>query len=258
MLIRTGVPLPFTIVDAKRRLPRFWATVWMLAVSASARAENTQKLHLRHVDAFYTFCDTRFGLDSLDEAFTTRDASKTQQLTEAFYFDLTSNETLTTTDVQRWSSVRVFVQYIARRLAVANRSWSAFSAQLKAMGNLRHPNQGKFSFIRALPTTTLLDFLEVAQPGSPRNPFKSESIQWRNWLIVNLLLLAGLLDPDAIVFGGHLPQALAQRLIAEIKIDNLTRRGHGRPAPRLVPAEAPDDTTAIGAALLPFKECLFM
>lgn len=67
-----------------------------------------------------------------------------------------------------------------------------------------------------------------------------------------------LLDPDAIVFGGRLPQALAQRLISEITIDNLARRGHGRPEPRLVPAEAPSDTTAIGAALLPFKECLFM
>lgn len=67
-----------------------------------------------------------------------------------------------------------------------------------------------------------------------------------------------LLDPDAIVFGGRLPHALAQRLIAEVTIDNLARRGRGRPEPRLVPAEAPADTVAIGAALLPFKECLFM
>jgi predicted NBD/HSP70 family sugar kinase len=67
-----------------------------------------------------------------------------------------------------------------------------------------------------------------------------------------------LLDPDAIVFGGRLPQVLARRLIAEIRIDNLARRGRGRPEPRLVPAEAKPDATAIGAALLPFKECLFM
>ncbi|MDP9651570.1 putative NBD/HSP70 family sugar kinase [Paraburkholderia caledonica] len=68
---------------------------------------------------------------------------------------------------------------------------------------------------------------------------------------------AALIDPDAIVFGGRIPYPLAQRLIDEITIDNLARRGRGRPEPRLVPAEAPSDTAAIGAALLPFKECLF-
>lgn len=67
-----------------------------------------------------------------------------------------------------------------------------------------------------------------------------------------------LLDPEAIVLGGRLPQALAENLAAEIRIDNLTRRGRGRPEPRLVPAEATPDVTAIGAALLPFKECFFV
>ena len=66
-----------------------------------------------------------------------------------------------------------------------------------------------------------------------------------------------LLDPDAIVFGGRLPRPLAERLIAGLSIDNLPRRGRKRPEPRIVPAEAPGDATAIGAALLPFKECLF-
>lgn len=66
-----------------------------------------------------------------------------------------------------------------------------------------------------------------------------------------------LLDPDAIVFGGRLPRALAVRLIAGLGIDNLPRRGRKRPEPRLVPAEAPGDATAIGAALLPFKDCVF-
>lgn len=66
-----------------------------------------------------------------------------------------------------------------------------------------------------------------------------------------------LLDPQAIVFGGRLPRPLAERLIAGLSIDNLPRRGRKRPEPRIVPAEAPGDATAIGAALLPFKECLF-
>jgi predicted NBD/HSP70 family sugar kinase len=67
-----------------------------------------------------------------------------------------------------------------------------------------------------------------------------------------------LLDPDAIVYGGRLPRALAERLIAGSTIDNRPRRGRKRPEPRLVPAEAPSDATAIGAAALPFKEHFFL
>lgn len=76
---------------------------------------------------------------------------------------------------------------------------------------------------------------------------------------LSLIVSAGfaLLDPDAVVFGGRLPRALAERLIAELHIDNLPRRDRRRPEPRLVLAEAPADASAIGAALLPFKSCLF-
>jgi predicted NBD/HSP70 family sugar kinase len=67
-----------------------------------------------------------------------------------------------------------------------------------------------------------------------------------------------LVDPQAIVFGGRLPRVLAERLIAGLTIDNRPRRGRKRPEPRLVPAEAPGDATAIGAALLPFKDHFFL
>lgn len=64
-------------------------------------------------------------------------------------------------------------------------------------------------------------------------------------------------DPQAIVFGGRLPADLARRLIAAIRIDNQPRRGQARPLPRLLPAEAPADACAIGAASLPLKARYF-
>ncbi|MCE4372298.1 ROK family transcriptional regulator [Xanthomonas hortorum] len=64
-------------------------------------------------------------------------------------------------------------------------------------------------------------------------------------------------DPEAIVFGGRLPADLAQRLIAAVQIDNQPRRGQGRPMPLLLPAEAPADACAIGAATLPLKARYF-
>ncbi len=64
-------------------------------------------------------------------------------------------------------------------------------------------------------------------------------------------------DPEAIVFGGRLPADLAQRLITAVQIDNQPRRGQGRPLPALLPAEAPADACAIGAATLPLKARYF-
>lgn len=192
MLVHTGALPDYVIVDPRRLLPRFWATAWSLTIQGQAASENTRKLRLRHLDTFYLFCDDRYGLDAFDEAVSSRDAVRVQEMVEAFYLHLTSELNYTSTDVQRWDVVRAFVQHLARRLATASHEWSALSSVLWAMGKMRRAARGRFKFIRALPATTLVDLLEVADPASSRNPFKSASIRARNWLIVNLLLLAGL------------------------------------------------------------------
>ncbi|GGA45333.1 ROK family transcriptional regulator [Dyella nitratireducens] len=69
--------------------------------------------------------------------------------------------------------------------------------------------------------------------------------------------VVAIIDPQAIVLGGRIPQDLANRLIPHIVIDNLSRRGHTRPVPHLLCAQTPYDAVATGAASLPFKECFF-
>jgi integrase len=201
VLIRTQAVPDFVIVDPHRHMPRFWATAWSLTVVGRALSENTRKAKLRHLDRFYQFCDARFGQDSFDDAMSSQDAEKVLCMTETFYLDLTVSPDYNTTDVQAWDSVRGFIRRLALRLAPSKPNWLALSSMLQAMGKLRQPRQGKFSFIRALPKATLLDLLEVAHPGSARNPFVSESIRVRNWLIVNLLLLAGLRRGEALLLA---------------------------------------------------------
>ncbi|MFZ5748506.1 MAG: ROK family transcriptional regulator [Pseudomonadota bacterium] len=67
----------------------------------------------------------------------------------------------------------------------------------------------------------------------------------------------GVLDPDAIVLGGRIPTALAQRLIPNIVVPSVPRRGEGREIIPIVPAAAPGDATALGAAVLPLQICIF-
>ena len=69
--------------------------------------------------------------------------------------------------------------------------------------------------------------------------------------------VAAILDPDAIVFGGRLPVPLAKALIDRTEIFNADRRHKPKPVPRLVPAEAPQPATAIGAGFLPFLHTFY-
>lgn len=67
-----------------------------------------------------------------------------------------------------------------------------------------------------------------------------------------------ILDLDAIVFGGRMPRALAEKIIPRIELYDQKRRSVPRPTARLVPSEATGDAAAIGAALLPLKHKYFV
>ena len=73
--------------------------------------------------------------------------------------------------------------------------------------------------------------------------------------IVNTL--AGLFDPDAIVFGGLLPPALAETLISRTRFWGEWRYGSAPPLPRLVATEAGVDASVLGAALQPLLHHFF-
>ena len=70
--------------------------------------------------------------------------------------------------------------------------------------------------------------------------------------------VAGLFDPDAIVFGGELPTALGSALIGKTTFwDAEHRYGMPPPRPRLVLAEGGSQATAVGAALQPLSDRFF-
>lgn len=70
--------------------------------------------------------------------------------------------------------------------------------------------------------------------------------------------LQGIIDPEAIVFGGQIPPALADRLIARISFAESARYNRPLPAPELVKGEASGEPAATGAALLALKTRYFL
>lgn len=70
--------------------------------------------------------------------------------------------------------------------------------------------------------------------------------------------LQGIIDPEAIVFGGQIPPALADTLIARISFGESARYNRPLPAPVLIKGEASGEPAATGAALLALKKRYFL
>ncbi|WP_321936319.1 ROK family protein [Paraburkholderia sp. J8-2] len=70
--------------------------------------------------------------------------------------------------------------------------------------------------------------------------------------------VAGLLDPEAIVFGGQIARPLAQTLIERVSFwDENSRYNRPPPRPKLVLSETNGDASALGAALIPLRHHFF-
>jgi predicted NBD/HSP70 family sugar kinase len=76
-------------------------------------------------------------------------------------------------------------------------------------------------------------------------------------LLIMVGILENLFDPEAIVFGGRLPDAVLDRLIARIRpLPNTVSHRSGRSVPRLLRGTTGGLTPALGAAALPVFETL--
>lgn len=198
MLVRTLCQPDLVVTDTSLR-PRFWATAWVGGLGGTSLARSSSHQQLRHLNSLYEFCDSRFGEDSLDAAISFRDVQGLQNMAEAFYLHLTSDDEYTTTSVQCWGVACAFIRFISRRFATKHEAWAALDSYLGALRRMRAPKTGRFKYVRALPDSTLRDLLDVSAPESNRNPFSSAATRLRNWLIVNLLLLCGLRRGEALL-----------------------------------------------------------
>lgn len=172
--------------------PRFWVTAWAGGLGMNGLKRNSVHQALRNLDRFYTYCESRFGDDAIDDAIGRRNPTALQNMAEMFYLHLAAHGEYNTGDAQCWSSTVKFLRFFCKRFAADDERWFAFDAYLAAVRKLHPPESGKFRFVRALPDVTLRELVTVSHFEAVANPFQSQSTRRRNWLIVNMLLLAGL------------------------------------------------------------------
>lgn len=142
----------------------------------------------------------------------------------------------------------------------------------------RHGNAGEISTIyltpeeqadrpalRSLVETLRANGVEVAGVDDLRQRFDPSWPGIEAWVARVLpqlrriiFALQGIVDPEAIVFGGQIPPALADILIARISFEESARYDRPLPAPVLVKGEARGEPAATGAALLALKARYFL
>ena len=182
--------------------PRFWATIW-IDVCKTKLEPSTRRNHLSALDRFYAAVKRQRGTDCLDQLIADADADALEDCLSGFLAQLRNEAAVDRVDKSStWTSVVTFVTEMLRR--AGNESGllaSEMEAKLLRLDTLYRqlvPNpETPAPPIRALPPMVVEDLYEVFRPDSSRNPFKTETLRWRNLLIFMLLLRLGLRRGEA-------------------------------------------------------------
>jgi integrase len=177
--------------------PRFWATIWSDVLNTSLEP-STRRKHLSALDRLYDAVQRQRGSDCLDRLIAKADADALEDCLVGFLAQLRNEAVVANVDKSStWMSA---VSFITDMLRFGGNASGARAAEIEArllrletLYRQLTPNpEAPAPPIRALPPLVIQDLYEIFRPDSPRNPFKTETLRWRNLLIFMLLLRLGL------------------------------------------------------------------
>lgn len=183
-------------------VPRFWATIWSDVVKTTLRL-STRRRHLAALERFYEAVQRQRGSDCLDRLIAEADADALEDCLVGFLAQLRNEAAVTNVDkTSTWTSAVSFVSDMLRFSGNSGARAPEMEARLLRLDVLYrqlapNPESTEGPVIRALPSTVVQDLYEVFRPDSARNPFKTETLRWRNLVIFMLLLRLGLRRGEA-------------------------------------------------------------
>lgn len=170
---------------------------------------STKLRHLGALGRLYESAQRQRGTDCLDQLLAELDFDVIEDVLMGFLAQLRNEAAVDGADrSQTWASALAFVMDILRhgsssagiraglietRLLRLERLYSQLSP-----APVRAPPP-----IRALPPTVIDDLYAIFDPASDRNPFKTETLRWRNLLVFMLLLRLGLRRGEAALLSAN-------------------------------------------------------
>ena len=205
--LRTSlVPAPLTgwVVINDISQPRFWATVWA-DVLMTAIDDSTRGAHLAAIDRLYRSVSEQLGDDRLDALIGNLDFDGIEAALGGFLTLIRNQSAVDGTGHEKtWRSAIRFIHDVMTHLSRSSGEHiSSVEARLSRLERLYSqitPRPAKPSApIRALPAVVVEELYEMFDPTSPRNPFRSEDVRWRNYLLFLILLHLGLRRGEAMI-----------------------------------------------------------
>lgn len=178
-------------------IPHFWLTRWT-QLSLFAHSKSTRETATRALLQLYATAYEVNGT-SLDITMTSLDFPKISKCLNSHLQKLNNNATRRKVNLTKhWSWCLTFLEYVLEDLEkLEDDRWLDIRHQVgllqRAYANFSLDGRYKQSApIRSLPSTVVSDLYEIFGPCSARNPFRSEQIRSRNYLIFLTLLQTGI------------------------------------------------------------------
>jgi len=177
-------------------LPRFFATIWSDALNSWE--PSTRRRHLAALDRLYRAVEEQSGVDCLDRLIANADCDALEDCLVGFLAQLRNEAAIKGSDnTPTWATA---VEFIKEMLQQAQKGAGPRTNEIAAKilrletyyGQLVPNSPRPPPPVRALPPLVIEDLYEIFRPDSPRNPFRTETLRWRNLLVFMLLLRLGL------------------------------------------------------------------
>jgi integrase len=177
------------VVDA-RGVPRYAATIWIDFLHG-VRAASTKQEYRQAAAALYEQCEACEPPIALDAALLEADLPAVERALSALMLKLQLQSTIASNS--QWQLARKFAFDLLGFAEVDSEAMRRRLGALQGKFNRLRPARARPPApVRAISSIALEDLHEVFHPLSDRNPFRTEALRWRNFLIFMLLLHLGL------------------------------------------------------------------
>lgn len=178
-------------------IPRFWATVWADVLKARS-SPSTIRRNLYCLERLYAHSEATVGYGALDRSLANLEMDTIEVVLTSFLANLRNESAALGTDHNKtWDVAVNFISDLAHHIGTKDeKTFAKVRARLIRLdllyGQLVPSHSKPAVQIRALPSAVVEELTLLFSPLSAHNPFRSETLKWRNFLIFLLMLQMGL------------------------------------------------------------------
>lgn len=238
-------------------LPRLWATIWADILMGRV-AEATRGAHLAAVESLYRSVAEQIDGDRLDAIIAALDFDELEAVLGGFLARLRNESAIEGIDrAQTWQSALRFVHDVVNHIGRADgAAFAEVQARLQRLnmlyGQLAPSADRPPAPVRALPAVVVEDLYQIFHPDSARNPFRTASARWRNYLIFLLMLHMGLRRGEVLILPADAVKEDFDPATGEIRFwINIVRNPYADTDPR---SQAPSLKTLPSRRQLPLSQ----